>query len=1237
MATPQHLARLVLGSGASKPRTQYVQMRKSSATPLIPDYLQVSARFREEIEKRKGKDQMRIQIKNLDDEITAIKLKNELERYGDVGDVTIERDENTGKAGATVYFDSKPHDIPRLVKACLANSIPPEFELLPTHIGALSRSCPAESLELGQKIARHEFCPEFSARSSVSVQFQGNRRMVKIAFRRKFADTTIKYIVEMKFQDMDKGCIQIDDLEEYNAITIHLRFPPMYWRYDPNMEGSDPLKWSTGTCLRRVVDIPKEGSTFKTFPAQDGPVEPFPTNLASKLGRWTVIRLIVGKDATRNLLYFEKMCKEYNLLGQDQPIRVRDISTVPQPQFEAFKELSFEVRYLLESALSFGNIVDYDLTPRLGQALSSLEPLKASMILEQIISSRERIWDIEGYIAQESAKLSRVSSNPRIVPPQCVYLRKVIVTPTTIHLQSPTVETSNRIVRHFSKLSDYFLRVEFSDEGNSRVWSKDAASNENNAIYNRIFSALTSGVKIGNRDYQFLAFSASQLRDNAAWFFCSQEGSHTVDSIHQWMGDFSSIKSIAKYAARMGQCFSSTRAITSLSESQVKMIDDIQSNNHNFSDGCGRISGSLAQMIGIELEKETVPAAFQIRLGGSKGVLVWHKAVRDGCVEIRASMKKFNVAHYVLEVIKTSGFIPSYLNRQIIILLSALGVPDKVILDLKDKMVQDLEKVETDEMTAVSTLIQNWDENGTSKMMVAMIRAGFLQTQDPFIKNLLTLFKLHMLEELSKKARIFVPKGAYLLGVCDETSQLKEGEIFIQVSSVENPTKRRVIEGKCAVVRCPCFHPGDIRIVRAVDCLALRHLHDVVVFNTKGTRGIPSMCSGGDLDGDDYTVIWDPDIVNNIKQHPPMDYTGRDSATTDNVQILDIKRFFVQYAVSNNLGLIANAHLALSDYLDEGPLHGKCMRLAQLHSDAVDFPKSGKPAEFTSELRPKVYPDFMEKPSTKSYTSTRVLGKIYRDCSKQETFVPKDNRQSCNTMLLVGGYEAYMDDARRCKALYDDEVRSLMNQYGVRSDLEVASGFIMGVDMITNKKEHDVRKSIVSAYSIIKRKFRTEFEREFYAPDSKAIQPSHQHHAEMKAAAWYAVCYQDLQPDQPYTFAWVIWDIICKIALRVRKTPALEKSSLRAISSQMKQMISHTSSESVRIPGEDAGQEHSQSSMSRESSEGPVKVSSQLQTQARFIPREEPQILRADITVHAGSVFVGPDVDDSTLKAALRF
>lgn len=48
---------------------------------------------------------------------------------------------------------------------------------------------------------------------------------------------------------------------------------------------------------------------------------------------------------------------------------------------------------------------------------------------------------------------------------------------------------------------------------------------------------------------------------------------------------------------------------------------------------------------------------------------------------------------------------------------------------------------------------------------------------------------------------------------------------------------------------------------------------------------------------------------------------------------------------NDNLGMIANAHLVRADLSADGARCWECLQLAALHSKAVDFPKSGVPAE----------------------------------------------------------------------------------------------------------------------------------------------------------------------------------------------------------------------------------------------------------------------------------------------------
>jgi hypothetical protein len=72
-----------------------------------------------------------------------------------------------------------------------------------------------------------------------------------------------------------------------------------------------------------------------------------------------------------------------------------------------------------------------------------------------------------------------------------------------------------------------------------------------------------------------------------------------------------------------------------------------------------------------------------------------------------------------------------------------------------------------------------------------------------------------------------------------------------------------------------------------------------------------------------------------LENQTPMDYTPASPQTMENVTIRHIQKFFVNYMNHDNLGQIANAHLATADIAEKGAMDGRCKRLAQLHSSAV--------------------------------------------------------------------------------------------------------------------------------------------------------------------------------------------------------------------------------------------------------------------------------------------------------------
>ncbi|KHJ95636.1 hypothetical protein OESDEN_04413 [Oesophagostomum dentatum] len=115
------------------------------------------------------------------------------------------------------------------------------------------------------------------------------------------------------------------------------------------------------------------------------------------------------------------------------------------------------------------------------------------------------------------------------------------------------------------------------------------------------------------------------------------------------------------------------------------------------------------------------------------------------------------------------------------------------------------------------------------------------------------------------------------------------------------------------ITKNPCHVAGDVRMFTAVYQPSLAHLFDVVVFPRHGPRPHPDEMAGSDLDGDEYSVIFDPDIhfdhneeAMTFPKSIPDDF---DSAPTTD----DMVDFFLKYLRQDSIGRMSNAHLILAD------------------------------------------------------------------------------------------------------------------------------------------------------------------------------------------------------------------------------------------------------------------------------------------------------------------------------------
>jgi hypothetical protein len=95
-------------------------------------------------------------------------------------------------------------------------------------------------------------------------------------------------------------------------------------------------------------------------------------------------------------------------------------------------------------------------------------------------------------------------------------------------------------------------------------------------------------------------------------------------------------------------------------------------------------------------------------------------------------------------------------------------------------------------------------------------------------------------------------------------------------------------------------------------------------------------------------VIWDEECRPK-RFLEPADYPRQEPVDIGRVvEPKDMTDFFIQFMETDQLGRIAVLHRVLADQNPEGTLHPSCITLAEMHSTAVDFSKTGIPVR--SEL-----------------------------------------------------------------------------------------------------------------------------------------------------------------------------------------------------------------------------------------------------------------------------------------------
>lgn len=291
------------------------------------------------------------------------------------------------------------------------------------------------------------------------------------------------------------------------------------------------------------------------------------------------------------------------------------------------------------------------------------------------------------------------------------------------------------------------------------------------------------------------------------------------------------------------------------------------------------------------------------------------------------------------------------------------------------------------------------------------------------------------------------------------------------------------------------------------------------------------------MDGDLYFITWDDKLIPE-KVDTPMDYTATRPRIMDHVVTLEeIQKHFVDYMLNDALGVISTAHLIHADCQPLKARSPECLQLAALHSMAVDFAKSGAPAEMPRSLRPREFPDFMERWDKPMYISNGVLGKLYRAAvshmESSETLASLvQSSPRYDPDLEVPGFEEFLEAADEYYNLYAEKLTNLMNYYRAEHEDEILTGNIRNKLLYLrrdNKRNFEMKDRILAAVDALHKEalgwFRSCSEAE----------------ASRMASAWYRVTYHPdhHRPEKKrlWSFPWIICDnlLAIKAAKRCRQ------------------------------------------------------------------------------------------------------
>ena len=297
-----------------------------------------------------------------------------------------------------------------------------------------------------------------------------------------------------------------------------------------------------------------------------------------------------------------------------------------------------------------------------------------------------------------------------------------------------------------------------------------------------------------------------------------------------------------------------------------------------MTDGCAGISPALMDAVSARLVaadptlKGLDVCVVQMRLGPYKGLFYRDPAVSGA--QVRGSMRKYSLDgasathdQCCIEVNShntrlNTAMSLGLLNRQAVRLLEARGVPQRVLAKFLHEDIERMKRARTD-VACLRGMVappREGADAGASWQQRSLRRclgAGFA-LDSAMVQSIICDLLAYRLD-VKKESKFELERSRRCFIIADPTGTLQPTQCYANISG-------KTLRQQVALIRSPCYDPGEVLVLDAVapPHPQLSEIHGCVVLSSLGPRAVADNMQGGDYDGDDVLLIWEPSIVSKI-------------------------------------------------------------------------------------------------------------------------------------------------------------------------------------------------------------------------------------------------------------------------------------------------------------------------------------------------------------------------------------